>query len=163
VPHLSRPESLHNPDDAKACRHRAMDLLARREHSRLELERKLTERGFGVECVHSVLERLQEDNLLDEGRFVESFVRSRVGKGQGPARIYADLGQRGIDVSRARAWLEQAEVNWPSLAAGVREKRFGPGRPQDFKARARQAKFLEYRGFDRQQIDAALELAGESD
>ena len=140
-----------------------MDLLSRREHSRLELERKLTERGFGAECVNSVLERLQEDNLLNEARFVESFVCARVGKGQGPARIYAQLSQRGVDMSRARAWVEQADINWSSLAAGVREKRFGPGRPQDFKARARQVKFLEYRGFDRQQIDAALELAGESD
>jgi regulatory protein len=163
VPHLSRPESLRDPDDATACRHRGMDLLSRREHSRLELERKLTERGFGAECVQSVLDRLQEDNLLNEGRFVESFVRARVGKGQGPTRIYADLSQRGVDMNRARVWLEQAEVNWPSLAAGVREKRFGSGRPQDLKARARQARFLEYRGFDRQQIEAALELAGESD
>jgi regulatory protein len=62
-----------------------------------------------------------------------------------------------------QAWLREAEFNWPSLAAGVREKRFGPDRPESFRERVRQAKFLEYRGFDSEQINAALELAGESD
>ena len=164
MPHSNRPEKVRYPvDDDKACRRRALDLLARREHSRLELKRKLVDRGFLAEIVDDTLDVLQSDNLLDEGRFLESFIRTRVGKGQGPARIEADLGQRGIDRGRVRAWLRDAELNWSSLAAGVREKRFGPGQPGSFEERARQAKFLQYRGFDSEQINAALELAGESD
>ena len=164
MPHSSRPEKIRDPvDDGKACRRRALDILARREHSRLELERKLLQRSFVPEIVEEVLDRLQTDGLLDEGRFLDSFIRTRIGKGQGPARIQAELGQRGIDRSRVQAWLREAEFNWPSLAAGVREKRFGPDRPESFKERVRQARFLEYRGFDSEQINAALELAGESD
>jgi regulatory protein len=140
-----------------------MDLLARREHSRLELQRKLRARAFAADLVEDILDALQADGLLDEGRFLESFIRSRVGKGQGPTRIQAGLNQRGIDRSRVQAWLHGAEVDWPSLAAGVREKRFGPGRPESYKERARQTKYLQYRGFDIEQINAALELAGESD
>ena len=116
-----------------------------------------------VFVVEEVLDRLQTDGLLDEGRFLDSFIRTRIGRGQGPARIQAELGQRGIDRSRVQAWLREAEFNWPSLAAGVREKRFGSDRPESFEERVRQAKFLEYRGFDSEQINAALELAGESD
>jgi len=71
-----------------------MDLLARREHTRLELERKLADREFDSTVIGDVLDRLQEDGLLDEDRFIESFVRTRVGKGHGPARIQAELGQR---------------------------------------------------------------------
>jgi regulatory protein len=164
VTQSNRPEKIRYPvDDDKACRRRALDLLARREHSRLELERKLLDRGFAEEIVDEVLNSLQADNLLDESRFLESFIRTRVGKGQGPARIEADLSQRGIDSGRVRAWLRDAELNWPSLAARVREKRFGPGRPRSFEERSRQAKFLQYRGFDSEQINTALELAGESD
>lgn len=164
MPHSNRPENVRDPvDDDKACRRRALDLLARREHSRLELERKLLDRGFDQEIVADVVDALQADKLLDEDRFLESFIRTRVGKGQGPARIEADIGQRGIERSRVRAWLRDAELNWFSLAAGVREKRFGPERPGSFEERARQAKFLQYRGFDNEQINAALELSGESD
>ena len=164
MPHSSRPEPVPDPvHDDKACRRRALDLLARREHSRLELERKLLARSFPPVTVYEVLDTLQTDGLLDEERFLDSFIRTRIGKGQGPARIEAELGQRGIDRSRVHIWLREAEFNWPSLAAGVREKRFGPARPESFEERARQAKFLQYRGFDLEQINAALELAGESD
>ncbi len=164
MPHSNRPERVRDPvNDDQVCRRRALGLLARREHSRLELERKLLQRSFVPEIVEEVLDRLQTDGLLDEGRFLDSFIRTRIGKGQGPARIQAELGQRGIDRSRVQAWFREAEFNWPSLAAGVREKRFGPDRPESFRERVRQAKFLEYRGFDSEQINAALELAGESD
>ncbi len=164
VPHLNRPEHVRDPVDVdKVCRRRALDLLARREHSRLELERKLLAREFVPALVEDVLDALQADGLLDEGRFLESFIRTRIGKGQGPTRIVAELNQRGIARDRAQAWLRGSELDWPSLAAGVREKRFGPSRPESFKERARQTKYLQYRGFELDQIKEALELAGESD
>lgn len=160
----NRLEKIQHPVDAdKACRRRALDILSRREHSRLELKRKLLDRGFEEEMVDDVLNSLQADNSLDEGRFLESFIRARAGKGHGPARIEADLSQRGIDSGRARSWLQDAELNWSSLAAGVREKRFGPGYPKSFEERCRQAKFLQYRGFDSEQISVALEFNDESD
>ena len=164
VPHSSRPEHARDPVDVdKVCRRRALALLARREHSRLELERKLLVREFVPALVEDVLDALQADGLLDEGRFLESFIRTRIGKGQGPTRIVAELDQRGIARGRAQAWLRGSELDWPSLAAGVREKRFGPSRPESFKERARQTKYLQYRGFELDQIKEALELAGESD
>lgn len=140
-----------------------MDLLARREHTRLELERKLADRDFDSTVIGDILDRLQEDGLLDEDRFIESFIRTRIGKGHGPARIEAELRRRGIDNGKARRCLHDAELNWHSLAAGVREKRFGPGRPENFKERARQMRYLHYRGFDSEHISAALEVAGNSD
>ena len=164
VPNSNRPEHARDPVDVdKVCRRRALALLARREHSRLELERKLLDREFVPALVEDVLDALQADGLLDEGRFLESFIRTRIGKGQGPTRIVAELNQRGIDRGRAQAWLRGSELDWPSLAAGVREKRFGPSRPESFKERARQTKYLQYRGFELDQIKEALELAGESD
>ena len=45
----------------------------------------------------------------------------------------------------------------------MRRKRFGADPPSDFRERARQARFLEYRGFSRDQIRAALEVDGDSD
>ncbi|TDJ29952.1 MAG: regulatory protein RecX [Gammaproteobacteria bacterium] len=164
VPNSNRPEHARDPVDAdKVCRRRALDLLARREHSRSELQLKLLARAFVPVLVEETLDALQADGLLDEGRFIDSFIRSRIGKGQGPTRIQAVLQQRGIDRHRVQTWLRDSDFDWSSLAAGVREKRFGPGPPESFEERARQTKYLQYRGFEIEQIKAALELAAESD
>jgi regulatory protein len=164
VPPASRPEpDGADPESASACRRRAMDLLARREHSRYELERKLGARGFEPTIVAGVLDALAAEHLLEEQRFVESFIRSRIRKGQGPARIRAELVQRGIDDAEVAAGLAEADCDWVAIAAEARRKRFGAAPPASFAARAKQANFLQYRGFEGQQIRAALELSGDSD
>jgi regulatory protein len=78
-------------------------------------------------------------------------------------RIRAELAQRGIDAPGAAAALVAEEVDWFEAARAARRKRFGADLPRDFKERARQARFLQYRGFDSRQIQAALELPDDSD
>jgi regulatory protein len=138
-------------------------LLARREHSRLELERKLAARDFSDDVVARALDALERSGALKAHRFTESFVRSRVAKGQGPARIKAELAQRGIAADAVDTALGEADVDWLETIRAVRRKRFGAEVPRDYRERSRQARFLEYRGFDRAQIRAALELDGDSD
>jgi len=142
--------------DRAACERAALDLLARREHSRRELERKLGARGFADELITPTLDALEESGELASARFTESFIRARAAKGQGPARIRAELAERGIDREQAAALLHGAGIDWAEIACSARDKRFGAPRPTDFKERARQARFLEYRGFDRGQIGCAL-------
>jgi len=144
-----------------ACRRAAVALLARREHSRLELERKLAARSHRREVVTAVLDVLEAEGLLAADRFIESFVRTRAARGFGPVRIALELAERGI--GGGEGLLREAGYDWPALAAAVRVKRFGPARPADFKARARQARFLEYRGFSSEQIARALEIGADSD
>jgi len=140
-----------------------MDLLALRDHSRIELARKLAARGFETDVIAAALDGLERDGLLHSARFVESFVTGRIRKGQGPVRIRAELAQRGIDDAGIAAGLAAAAVDWLELARSVRTKRYGAAVPGDFKERARQAKFLQYRGFEADQIRAALDVAGDSD
>jgi regulatory protein len=142
--------------DPAACQRTALDLLARREHSRRELEHKLGARGFAEELIAPTLDALEESGELASARFTASFIRARAAKGQGPARIRAELAERGIDREQAADLLREADIDWAALATSVRDKRFGAERPSDFKERARQARFLEYRGFDREQIGSAL-------
>jgi regulatory protein len=149
--------------DAPACTRAALELLARREHSRLELTRKLATRGFPAEIITPVLADLERSGALAEARFTATFVRSRVARGQGPARIRAELAQRGITDSDADGVLREAEVDWLATIHAVRRKRFGPDPPRDYAERARQARFLQYRGFNTAQIRAALELDPDSD
>ena len=143
--------------DPGACERAALDLLARREHSRRELERKLDARGFAEELIAPTLDALEESGELASARFTESFIRARAAKGQGPVRIRAELAERGIDREQAAELLHEAGIDWAAIAVSVRDKRFGARRPTEFKERARQARFLEYRGFDSDQIGSALE------
>jgi regulatory protein len=156
----SRPEA---DAGAAGCTRTALELLARREHSRRELTRKLGARGFPDDVIVAVLDDLERSGALADGRFTDSFIRSRVAKGQGPQRIRAELAQRGIAEADADDVLRGADVDWRSTIRAVRRKRFGPDLPRDYAERARQARFLQYRGFDSEQIRAALELDGDSD
>jgi len=150
-------------DDAAECERRAVALLARREHSRRELERKLGARGFAPPLVAETLDRLEQNGLLSGQRFVSSFIASRAARGSGPAKIQAELVQRGIPPDEAAAALRAAEEDWAALARRVRAKRFGEPPPREFAERARQARFLRGRGFDAELIDAALEVGADSD
>ena len=111
--------------DEAACRRAAVDLLARREHSRLELERKLTARGYPDAVVASALDALEHAGTLVAARFTESFIRSRLTRGKGPVRIRAELAERGVSDGEAAAQMREAEVDWLMAAREARRKRFG--------------------------------------
>jgi len=149
--------------DEAACQRTGLDLLARREHSRLELERKLTRRGFPDAVVAPSLDALERSGVLVATRFTESFIRSRVAKGKGPARIRAELAERGVAGEQAAELLRGGDVDWLTNARAVRRKRFGAEPPRDFHERAKQARFLQYRGFTSDQVRAALELDTDSE
>ncbi len=147
----------------RSARHVAMDVLAYRDHSRLELEEKLTKKlsdkiedGEIAPRMFEVLSELTEDGLLDEARYAESFVNGRVRKGQGPVRIRRDLNQKGLSGELLQQAFDATDVNWRQRASEVRRKKFGSEAPQDYKERARQARFLQYRGFSSEQIQSAL-------
>ena len=133
-----------------------MDLLARREHSRLELERKLKARAFAGPELDGVLDELEHEGLLSDTRFAQSFAAARYARGQGPYRIRRDLKERGVEVAD-----ELDGFDWSASARQARVKRFGHDAPADLKDRARQIRFLEYRGFGQDEIRHALEFEDE--
>ena len=130
----------------------ALDLLARREHSTRELARKLASRNFTPDLIETTIATLVSKGLLDNERFAESFVHSHYQRGQGPQKIRAELRGRGIEDGVIAACLEAPELCWSEQARQVREKRFGPKRPADFRERSRQMRFLQQRGFTHEQI-----------
>ncbi len=149
--------------DEAACKRTAVELLARREHSRLELERKLAARGFPGAMIAAALDGLERSRVLAPDRFAEAFVRSRLTKGQGPVRIRAELAHRGVTEELADQLLRGADIDWLAQVRAVHRKRFGAAPPRDYRERARQARFLQYRGFTPDQVRAVLELAADSD
>ncbi|MCC6301573.1 MAG: regulatory protein RecX [Gammaproteobacteria bacterium] len=134
-----------------------MDLLARREHSSGELRAKLRAKGFDdEESVDLQLGRLRDEGLLSDERFAESFVHARRLRGQGPSRIAAELRERAVSAALIEAYVDPRDGVWTEAAREARRKRFGPEAPAEFAERARQARFLRYRGFTEDQIKVAL-------
>lgn len=146
-------ERFASPQEA---RKKAMDYLARREYGQTELKKKLAGAGFTREATERAVDQLTADNLQDDHRFAESFMQSRISKGKGPLRIQLELSQRGIDSGTISTVLEMADLGWTALARQVRRKKFGPGLPTDFAEKARQMRFLQYRGFEPEQVQAAV-------
>jgi regulatory protein len=146
-------DRFQNPIEA---RKKAMDYLARREYGCHELEQKVIRAGFDPGVSASAVEQLRADGLQDDRRFAEAFANSRVSQGKGPARIRGDLGQKGVASSLVDEVLGQMSVDWFLLAAEVRQKKFGPELPTEFKEKARQMRFLQYRGFEQSHIQAAM-------
>jgi regulatory protein len=142
-----RPEA-----DAVTIRGAAMDLLARREHSAVELTRKLLARGFDAEAVAGALAVLASEGLQSDARFAETFVYSRFQRGAGPARIRAELRARGVGEGLIEGALVALDAEWLQQLRAVRARKFGPDLPGDFRERARQMRFLQQRGFSNEQI-----------
>lgn len=134
-------------DSPLAVRRAAMDLLARREHGRVELSRKLRKRGAPDELIEAALDRLAEDGLLSEARYLESFVGYRARSGYGPQRIREELGQRGLlrgDIDQA---LRDSGIDWFAQLQDVWQRKFAGRLPSDARERAQQGRFLAYRGY----------------
>ena len=138
------------------ARKKAMDFLARREYGKTELIRKLADKGFDRDVAAEAVDRLTEDGLQSDARFTEAFVQSRINQGKGPVRIRLDLGQRGVGESIIDTALEEADPDWRALAREQRIKKFGGALPSDFKEKARQMRFLQYRGFEQDHIQSAF-------
>jgi regulatory protein len=107
--------------------------------------------------VEPVLNWLTELNFLNDHRFVEAYIRYGIGRGHGLMRIRQDLQRKGIDKSLLADALESLETDWFELAADLRQRRFGVSPPKsEQKERARQMRFLQYRGFSLDQCFYAL-------
>lgn len=153
----ARVQSDDEPDSPLELRARALRLLARREHSRQELARKLAPHAESTEAVKAVLESLVQRKQLSEERFAEERARSMARK-YGAARIRQDLKSKGVneelidrvstdgELERARAILERKYRN----PATTREER------------AKRMRFLQSRGFSSEVIFSLLSARGDS-
>ncbi|MCC2614783.1 recombination regulator RecX [Aestuariibacter halophilus] len=131
-------------------------LLARREHSQVEIVRKLQAKGFSVSLIEQQLAKFSAKGIQSDSRFCEALIRSRVSKGQGELRIRAEAREHQLDDAEINAQLRELNVDWFALACQVREKRFGPALPDDWQDSQKQLRFLAYRGFTHEQCQHAV-------
>ena len=145
--------------DPAKTRKKAMDFLARREHSRLELYQKLKQRQFEPDVINSELSKLLDEGLQSDERFAEAFLRSRIDKGKGPNIILSELSQRGVDELLASNVIGSiSEEEWNDLAYTTMNKKLGNEAELDYDKQLKLMKFLSNRGFTRSQIEKAKNL-----
>ena len=128
-----------------SLRERALRHLARRDHSRAELARKLAAHGDADE-IDAVIERMGELGLQSDTRYAEAFVRGKAGR-FGASRLRSELARCGIDrdlIDEAIAG-ECVESEADRARAVLRGRFTEP--PADAREWARQARFLQTRGF----------------
>jgi len=137
---------------------RALQMLARREHTRQELERKLAAYAENEGEVARLLEDFAKCGWLSEERAVEQVVHARRGK-FGSRRIRQELVKRGVDTERMASAMENLKAGERTALRAVWRRKFGsaPRNPAD---RARQIRFLQGRGFE---LDMILKVINSPD
>ncbi len=143
-------------DEPKAIRLKIMDFLSRREHSSKEIYQKMSRKVESKEMLLESIKELERDGLLSDERFAESYFQSRKRRGFGPLRIKSELIQRGVKENLFYS-LEK-EIDWSSNALDALKKKLNGKVPQETKEILKLKNFLNYRGFEFQDIDKAFSM-----
>ena len=149
----SRPE-------ASELRERAMRLLARREHSRAELARKLGQSGFNACDIQPLLDEFEQKRWLSDRRFAESYVADHRARA-GAIKLAFDLRQRGVADNIIEAVLSDNRDSELERAQAVWQKKFGSP-PADMTEKAKQMRFLQSRGFGAEVIRRVIHDAADA-
>lgn len=136
-------------------------MLARREHSVWELNRKLkadaaaadADATDDVAMVKRLLAELIEQGAQSDLRFTEQLCRSRYGRGRGPVKLRHELAEHHIATPLVEQVMAGYDGKWGALANETRRKKFGAQPPTCYREWAKQARFLEQRGFAAEQIE----------
>lgn len=144
-----------------SLRERALRCLARREHSRLELQRKLAPHAEEPDDIQILLDDLETRGWLSEARMVEQTVHTRRGR-YGVMRIVRELRGKGVSeeaISKVKPQIRESEQE---AARAVWGKKFGR-LPRNASERGKQIRFMQGRGFDLDVILKLLRRAGEGE
>lgn len=135
----------------------AQNFLLRREHSVVELRRKLSIKQYDPDEIEDALTRMLKAGYLSDQRFAEHYTRHRASAGFGVLRIENELLARGVSEADIALGISLYEGSWCANAQIVREKKFGLNWPSNFKEIAKQKNFLQYRGFSSDEIKQVVD------
>ena len=142
--------------DERTVRTAAYALLAGRDFSRHELTERLLRKGYGAGVVAEAVARPRRGRPAARRALRRAVRHAARGRGHGPVRIRMDLRERGVDGRTIEQALDRPRSDWVRTAREARRRKFGVSPPGDYHERAKQARFLQYRGFSSDQIRAAL-------
>ena len=133
------------PDSAQSLAARALRLVARRDHTRRELERKLAPHAAPSDELQALLDDFAGRGWLSESRVVEQVVHAKRGR-YGPARIRQALVERGVSQDLIEPALKALKDSELEAARAVWARKFRAP-PSSREERAKHVRFLQARGF----------------
>lgn len=152
-------ELSQSSDSLKKIKSAALNYLARRDYSKLELYQKLVAKGFQSSDIQEVLEYLQAQSYQSDERFADMYIRSRIHSGDGPFKIKISLRAKGICDSLALAVFDKLAIDWFDQAKALKEKRFGESPPEDITEKVKQVRYLKNKGFYQDHINAVIDCS----
>ncbi|MCE0494209.1 recombination regulator RecX [Vibrio salinus] len=139
-----------------SCKETALQLLSRRDYGEQELHRKLAGKGFSENEIGEVLAYCHDLGYIDDIKFAQSQIRQHISKGQGEIRIRQELKQKSVSETDIDMAFQDFDTDWYELARISAMKKYRVLETVEPKEYARRVRFLQYRGFDFEQIQYAL-------
>ena len=140
----------------KSLESRALDIVARREVSRLQLQRKLAPYAQSEDELAAILDEFSARNWQSDTRYAEAYVNSKSPK-HGALRLKQALAAQGISRELAQEFLPDADSELHNACQVLRKKFRQPA--TDFAEKQKQMRFLLYRGFEMETVQTALNSA----
>ncbi|ERL56804.1 regulatory protein RecX [Psychrobacter aquaticus] len=179
--YLRTPEQRQAEVDAIKAESRlrwlAFYYLSRREYGKAELKQKLIDKEQDPERIDALLDEFEEKGYQSDYRTTLMLIRENIRKGRGRGRIKQEFYRKKIAMpSNIDELIDMANnesdefsefvddssdnlidgVDWLKLAVIARTKKYGDDIPIEQKDKARQLRFLQYRGFNTDICFAAL-------
>ena len=142
--------------DKTKLRNRALYWLSKRDYSVKDFKLKLDNVCQLDELKQVLLDEFIANDWLNEHRYLSAFVRAKVAAGLGVRRISLELQQHGIKLSDTEAHLAELNVDWFEQARRTYERKYGDTPVKDYKEKSKRYRFMQYRGFDNEQIQYAM-------
>lgn len=124
----------------------AFAVLTRREYSKTDLIEKLALYAPDRDEVVTLVEELARENYQSDQRVADMMLASQKRKGKGPNRIKMALKSKNLDSALIQDELK--ETDWLEQAYQLKVRKYGVEVAQDIKLKAKQIRFLQYRGFE---------------
>jgi regulatory protein len=131
--------------------------LSIREHSKLELHNKLTQKGHDSNDISDCIDEFSLKDIQSDMRFTEEFIRSKLKKNKGPKLISSELTRRGISDSLINKKISEISYQeWCDAALKALVKKLH-GASVSIENKDKIYSFLISRGFDHKMIKYALD------
>lgn len=141
-----------------SCKDSALQLLSRRDHGENELYQKLLVKGFIEGEIEECIAYCHNLGYIDDIKYAQSQIRQHIAKGHGEIRIRQELKQKRVSSGDIDVAFNSFDVDWLELARASAQKKYRILEKVDPKEYAKRVRFLQYRGFDFEQIQYALNL-----
>lgn len=142
--------------DLTELKRMALNWLSRRDYSETELNQRLLRQGGDAAAIAQVIAWCKSENYLNEQRYLQMLLRSRVNKGYGLNYILQQCRQQKISQQQVVNCAAELQIDWFALALQQYQKKYGDSTVSEYKEKLKRMAYLQRRGFSSEQIQFAI-------